>query len=77
MLINIKRGKLFIIGKEELDKRKNKIFLDRNNTNIFFVKNFEPILNINTNVLRSIEPVFNFDKKNLEYYQIKVNDEKL
>jgi hypothetical protein len=61
VLINIKRGKLFIIGKEELDKRKNKIFLDRNNTNVFFVKNFEPILN--THFLRSIEPVFNFDKK--------------
>ena len=72
VLINIKRGKVFIIGKEELDKRKNKQFLDRNNTNIFFVMNFEPILN--TNVLRSIEPVFNFEKKDLEFYLIKIND---
>ena len=74
ILINISRGKFFIIGKEELLKRKQNIFLNKTNTETFFIKNFFPIASIS---LKNIEPIFNFDKNDLKYYDIKINDKKI
>ena len=71
-LINISKGKFFIIGKKELEKRKQNIFLDRNNTEIFYVQNFLPI---SPNNLRSIKPSFNPNKEQLKYFVIKMNEE--
>ena len=73
-LINIKLGKFFIIGNEELCKRKNNIFLNKTNTEIFFIKNFYPISN---NILKDIEPVFVFNKKDLQNFDIIINDKKI
>ena len=73
-LINIKLGKFFIIGNEELCKRKNNIFLNKTNTEIFFIKNFYPISN---NILKDIEPVFIFNKKDLQNFDIIINDKKI
>ena len=71
-LINISKGKFFIIGKKELEKRKQNIFLDRNNTEIFYVQNFLPI---SPNNLRSIKPSFNPNKAQVKYFEIKMNEE--
>ena len=71
VIINISRGKFFIIGEDELNKRKQNIFLDKNNTQIFFFKNFYPISSIH---LKNVKPIFNYDKKVSKYVQIKVND---
>ena len=71
VLINISKGKFFIIGEDELNKRKQNIFLDKNNTEIFFFKNFYPISSIH---LKNVKPIFNYDKKISKYVQIKVND---
>ena len=73
-LININKGKFFIIGKRELEKRKQNIFLDRNNTEIFYLQNFLPIP---ANNLKYIQPVINFNKKYLDYFEIKINDKNL
>ena len=71
-LINISKGKFFIIGKKELEKRKQNIFLDRNNTEIFYIQNFLPI---SPNNLRSIKPAFNPNKAQIKYFEIKMNEE--
>ena len=73
-LINIKLGKFFVVGKEELNKRKQNIFLNKTNTEIFFIKNFLPISNY---CLKSIDPVFVFNKKDLKFFEIKINDLKI
>ena len=72
-LVNISKGKFFIIGKKELEKRKKNIFLDRSNTEIFYVQNF---LSISPNILKNIRPSFHIDKKYLKFYEIKFNDKK-
>ena len=72
-LINISKGKFFIIGKKELEKRKKNIFLDRSNTEIFYVQNF---LSISPNILKNIRPSFHMDKKYLKFFEIKFNDKK-
>ena len=69
--INIKKGKLFIIGKDELDKRKNNIYLKRDDVDIFYIKNcgvsyYHDIV--------SVEPILNFNEQDLvEKCQIKFN----
>lgn len=63
---------MFIIGNEELNKRKNKEFLDKNNTEIFFITNYSP--KFDSFYLENIEPIFNFDRKDLKYFEIKIND---
>ena len=73
-LINISKGKFFIIGKKELEKRKQNIFLDRNNTEIFYVQNF---LSISPSSLINIKPSFHMDKKYLKFFEIKLNNKKL
>ena len=73
-LINISKGKFFIIGKNELEKRKQNIFLDRNNTDIFYAQNF---LSISPTCLKNIKPSFHTDKKYLKFFEIKLNNKKL
>jgi len=69
--INIKKGKLFIIGKDELDKRKNNIYLKRDDVDIFYIKNcgvsyYHDIV--------SVEPILNFNEQDLmEKCKIKFN----
>ena len=66
ILININIGKMFIIGKEKLEKLEKK----QECNDIFFVKNFEPI---NINFLKNIKPIFQFNKTNLNIFDIKIN----
>ena len=73
-LINIDKGKFFITGQEELEKRKFNIILNKANTKTFFIKNFFSIMNIS---LKNIEPIFNFDKNDLKNYDIIINDKKI
>ena len=73
-LINISKGKFFIIGKKDFDIRKQKKFLDRKNAEIFYLQNF---LSITTSSLKSIKPSFHFDKKYLKYFDIKFNGKTL
>jgi len=74
LLINCSKGKLFIIGENELNKRKQNIFLDKSNTEIFFFKNFYPIPSI---YIKNVKPIFNYDKQILNYVQIKINDKEI
>ena len=66
ILININIGKMFIIGKEKLEKLEKK----QECNDIFFVKNFEPI---NINFLKNINPIFQFNKTYLNIFDIKIN----
>ena len=70
-LININKGKFFITGKEELEKRKLNIFLNKTNTETFFIKNFTPIA---VSCVKNIEPIFNYNKNYLKNFEIKIND---
>jgi hypothetical protein len=71
VLINVNRGKFFIIGNDELNKRKLNIFLNKTNTEIFFIKNFYSIC---VPFIKNIEPIFQFDKKEAKNFEIKFND---
>ena len=74
VLLNITKGKFFVVGKDELIKRKQNIFLNKINTEIFFIKNFYPIP---IRCLKCIEPIFHFDKKSLKNFEIKINDKRI
>ena len=57
--INVKKGKFFIIGKTELERRRQNIFLNKKNTEIFYIKNCGNIFYVE---ITKAEPIFNFDE---------------
>lgn len=67
ILININFGKMFIVGKEKLEKKQQ-------SNDIFFVKNFEPI---NIYFLKNIRPILFFDKTVFENFDVKINDKNI
>ena len=73
VFMNVKKGKFFIIGKEELEKRRKNIYLTRDNTEIFYVKNCGPIFYCE---MVNVEPIFNFDETALMKCDIKFNGKK-
>ena len=70
VFINVKLGKFFIIGKNELEKRINNVFLNRDNAEIFYVKNFGPLYYCRIEV----EPIFIFDENTSKNCTILFND---
>ena len=72
--MNVKKGKFFIIGKEELEKRRKNVYLTRDNTEIFYVKNCGPIFYCE---MANVEPIFNFDENTLKKCDIKFNGKKI
>ena len=73
VLININKGKLFIIGENELQKRINNVFLNKENAEIFYVKNFGIIFFYQ---ILSIEPIFEFDENTSKICSIILNEQK-
>ena len=71
--INVKKGKFFIIGKNELNKRVKNVFLSRNNAQIFHVKNLGVLYYYRIEV----EPIFIFDKKTSKNCTILFNGKKI
>ena len=72
--MNVKKGKFFIIGKEELEKRRKNIYLTRDNSEIFYVKNCGHIYYCE---IANFEPIFNFDETSLMKCDIKFNGRKV
>ena len=73
VFINVKLGKFFVIGKNELEKRINNIFLNRDNAEIFYVKNFGPLYYCRIEV----EPIFIFGENTSKNCTILFNDKKI
>ena len=63
ILINVNKGKMFIVDKDQLEKREN--------NEIFYVKNFNPI---NIYFLKSIRPILHCSKNIFNNFEIKIND---
>jgi len=63
IIINVNKGKMFIIDKDHLEKR--------DNNGIFYVKNFNPI---NIYFLKSIRPILHCAKNIFNNLEIKIND---
>ena len=74
VFININKGKLFIIGENELQKRINNVFLNKENAEIFYVKNFGIIFFYQ---ILSIEPILEFDENTSKICSIKLNEQKI
>ena len=71
VIININKGKFFIVGEEEIENNKRNIFLNEKNTGIFFTKNFVPF---DSECLEKIEPIFiNYKSKQIKF-EIKLNN---
>ena len=69
VMINILNGKFFIIGNDELEKRNKKIFLNKDNSDIIYLKNFDRILLEN---IKDVRPVFKYDINYLKIANIDV-----
>lgn len=67
ILINVNIGKMFIVGKNVLEKKKK-------NNEIFYIKNFNPI---NILFLKRIKPFFQCDKSIFKNFEIKINDKSI
>ena len=68
--INIREGKFIIIGKNELMKRINKVYLNRDNTEIFYIKNCGILY---YKEISKVEPIFNIDENTSTNCKIKFN----
>ena len=72
--INIKKGKFVLIGKNELEKRRKNIYLTRENTEIFYIKNCGPIYYFE---ISNVEPIFNISENSKKSCIIKFNGKKI
>lgn len=70
VIINISRGKFFVIGEKELKLREKRVFLTKKNTNVLYRRNF---LAISIGDFKRVRPIFNCgnESKNVE---IKINN---
>ena len=70
VIINISRGKLFVIGERELKLREERVFLTKENTKVLYRRNF---LAISVGDIKRVKPIFKYenDTKNVE---IKINN---
>ena len=69
VMINISSGKFFVIGNDELEKRSQNIFLNSQNSEILFLKNFR---GINLEYIKDVRPVFEYDINYLKLVNIDV-----
>ena len=67
VFINIPNGKLFVLGDDELKKRNNKIFLNSENTEIIFLKNFK---GIQKEFIKDVRAIFKYNKNCLKLVNI-------
>ena len=65
ILINVNKGKMFIVDKDQLEKK------EKENNDIFYVKNFNAI---NIYFLKSIKPILHCSKNIFNNFEIKIND---
>ena len=68
-LLNISNGKFFIVGRDELEKRRKKIFLNSENSDILFLKNFPPI---NLKLIKDVSPIITIDINYAKLVNIEV-----
>ena len=69
VMINISNGKFFVIGNDELEKRSKKVFLNSENTEILFLKNFR---GIKLEYIKDVRPVFEYNINYLKLVNIDV-----
>lgn len=69
VMINISNGKFFVIGNDELEKRSKKIFLNSENSEILFLKNFK---GIKLEYIKDVRPVFEYNVNYLKLVNIDV-----
>lgn len=74
VLINLTKGKFFIVGENELEKKITKKYLDRDNYEIMYLRNFNKII---ANQIRSVRPIFKYNKEDLKYANIELNGLKI
>ena len=73
VLINIDKGKFFVVGNKELKEGNNNILLNKK-YKILYMGNFQ---GISFNKLKEIKPIFKFNKNDLNVVDIMLNEIKL
>lgn len=71
VIINLDKGKFFVVGEKELKQDKKNIV--KNKFNILYLIHFQKIKKEN---IRKVRPIFNYDKKKLYYADIVINGRK-
>ena len=70
VLINICSGKFFVIGENELNKRNSKLYLNSQNSEIMYLRNFNKIY---SNQIKDVRPIFKYNKNDLKIAHITIN----
>jgi hypothetical protein len=70
VLINICSGKFFVIGENELNKRNSKLYLNSQNSEILYLRNFNKIY---SNQIKDVRPIFKYNKNDLKIAHITIN----
>ena len=74
VLINISKGKFYIVGEKELEKRTNGEFLDVSKCEALYLTNFYPLC---LNQIKDIRPIFKYNKNALQIADININGKKI
>ena len=70
VLLNITKGKFFVVGENELQKRNRKVYLNPDNTEICYVRSFN---NIQLCQIKCVRPIFKYNKNSLQIANININ----
>ena len=74
VLINICSGKFFVIGENELNKRNSKLYLNSQNSEILYLRNFNKLY---FNQIKDVRPIFKYNKNDLKIAHITINKNEL
>ena len=70
VLLNITKGKFFVVGENELQKRNKKEYLKPENTEICYVRSFN---NLQLCQIKCVRPIFKYNKNSLQIANININ----
>ena len=71
VMIDINKGKFFIVGEEEIENNKQNMFLNEKISGIFYTKDF---VHFDSECLEKIEPIFINYKSKQTKFEIKLNN---
>ena len=74
VLINVCSGKFFVVGGNELERKNNREYLNKTNSEILYLRSF---YRIQLKQIKNVRPIFKYNKKDLNIVDININGNNL
>ena len=74
VLINLSKGKFYVVGEKELEKRTQKVFLSASNSEVLYLRNFNQF---HLKQIKDVRPIFKYNENDLQVADININGNSL